>query len=257
MITSEDREKEIQALKTKIRAFDSRKSNLRKYQEITVGDQNLISLLKYELIITTLSGIPGALGMLLRKRFYKYLFKPKLTNVFFGKNMDIFNPNKIKIGKNCLIGDNCLLDAKTGGSISIGNNASIGRGTLIRSGLGAIEIGDNAGIAAYSHIAAMGTTVKLGNDALVSAYCYIIGHAGYVFRSLGEPMTDHPAIGGKGIVIGDDVWLGAGVYVIDGCNIGTGSIIGAGSVVTKDISEYSIAVGVPAKVIKKRSGTES
>ncbi len=246
-----DRQKELLSLKTKQRIFNGRKSYLKKYQEITVGKQNFISLLKYELIITLFSWIPGALGIVLRKYFYKYLFKPKLENVIFGKNIDIFNPNKIKIGKNCLIGDNCLLEAKTGGSISIGNNVCIGRGTLIRTGLGSIEIGDNTGLAAYSHVSAHGTKVRLGKSVAIAAYSYINGSAGYDFGSFDKPMTDQPVYG-KGIVIEDDVWLGAGVYVLDGNNIGTGSVIGTAAVVTKDIPEYSIAVGVPAKVIKKR-----
>jgi len=55
-----------------------------------------------------------------------------------------------------------------------------------------------------------------------------------------------------GIIIEDDVWLGVGSTVLDGVTIGKGSVIGAGAVVTKDIPPYSIAVGVPAKVIKKR-----
>lgn len=56
----------------------------------------------------------------------------------------------------------------------------------------------------------------------------------------------------KGIVIEDDCCLGTGVRVLDGVTIGKGSVIGAGSVVTKDIAPYSVAVGVPARVIKKR-----
>ena len=54
------------------------------------------------------------------------------------------------------------------------------------------------------------------------------------------------------IEIGDDVWIGHGVTVISGVKIGKGAIIGAGSVVNKDIPEYSIAAGCPAKVIKER-----
>jgi acetyltransferase-like isoleucine patch superfamily enzyme len=53
-------------------------------------------------------------------------------------------------------------------------------------------------------------------------------------------------------VIEDDVWIGAGVTVVDGVTIGRGSVIGAGAVVTNDIPPYSIAVGTPAKPIKDR-----
>jgi acetyltransferase-like isoleucine patch superfamily enzyme len=53
-------------------------------------------------------------------------------------------------------------------------------------------------------------------------------------------------------VIEDGVWLGCGVTVLRGLRIGKGSVIGAGSVITNDIPPYSIAVGIPAKVIRKR-----
>ena len=249
--TQKEEAKFLASLRAKSRIFDPTKSPLRKYQEYVIGDGNLITLLKYELIITSLSWIPGVSGIFLRKYFYKYLFKEKLVNVIFGKNIDIFNPHGISIGKNCLIGDNCLLEAKTDGKIFIGNNVQISRGTLIRCAAGSIEIGDNTGIASYSHIAAMGTKVKLGENVLIAAYSYVIGGAGYGLGKVDIPLCTQPRLG-KGIIIEDDVWLGAGVYVIDGNKIGTGSVIGAGSVVTKDIPEYSIAVGVPAKVIKKR-----
>jgi acetyltransferase-like isoleucine patch superfamily enzyme len=55
-----------------------------------------------------------------------------------------------------------------------------------------------------------------------------------------------------GIVVGDDVWLGFGVVVLDGVRIGKGAVVGAGSVVTRDIPDNAIAVGVPARVVKMR-----
>ncbi|KAL0058754.1 hypothetical protein AAF712_014562 [Marasmius tenuissimus] len=61
---------------------------------------------------------------------------------------------------------------------------------------------------------------------------------------------------GLPIVIGDDVWIGSNVQVMPGVIIGKGCTIGAGSVVTKDIPEYSVAVGCPARVIKKLQSVE-
>jgi len=56
----------------------------------------------------------------------------------------------------------------------------------------------------------------------------------------------------KDIVIGNDVWLGSNVVITAGVTIGDGCVIGAGAVVTKNVPDYSIAVGIPAKVIKNR-----
>lgn len=54
------------------------------------------------------------------------------------------------------------------------------------------------------------------------------------------------------VTIGHDVWIGHGVVVMPGVTVGTGSVLGSGAVVTKDIGAYEIAVGVPAKVIRRR-----
>jgi acetyltransferase-like isoleucine patch superfamily enzyme len=62
------------------------------------------------------------------------------------------------------------------------------------------------------------------------------------------------SISREGIEIQDNCWIGTGVRILDGVSIGSGSVIGAGSVVTKDIPSNSIAVGVPAKVIKPSKG---
>ena len=55
--------------------------------------------------------------------------------------------------------------------------------------------------------------------------------------------------------MGDDAWLGYGVIVLDGVRIGKGAVVGAGSVVTEDIPDGGIAVGVPARVVKMRGGS--
>jgi serine acetyltransferase len=52
--------------------------------------------------------------------------------------------------------------------------------------------------------------------------------------------------------VGNDVWIGSGAIILDGISIGDGAIIGAGSVVTKDVPDYAIVAGTPAKVLKFR-----
>ena len=83
--------------------------------------------------------------------------------------------------------------------------------------------------------------------------------AGNLFISSSDLDISHPnsidcsftkELPGK-VIIGDYVWIGANVVVTSGVNIGSFSVIGAGSVVTKDIPDYVIAIGAPARVIKK------
>ena len=72
-----------------------------------------------------------------------------------------------------------------------------------------------------------------------------------------SPVLSKECIFGNETRIGNDVWIGAHVCVKQGVTIGDGAVIGAGSVVTKDVPPYTIAYGVPAKVIKKRFESET
>ncbi len=65
-------------------------------------------------------------------------------------------------------------------------------------------------------------------------------------------MMDQPLVSRGGITVGDGAWIGYGAIILDGVTIGSGAVIGAGSVVKRDIPDYAIAAGTPAKVIKMR-----
>jgi acetyltransferase-like isoleucine patch superfamily enzyme len=92
--------------------------------------------------------------------------------------------------------------------------------------------------------------IKIGNDVRV-APSVILNTADHEFQDPVEKIRKQ-GFQVSPITIEDDVWIGAGVVVNKGVTIGKGSVIGAGSVVTRDVPPYSIAVGVPCKVIKSR-----
>jgi len=92
--------------------------------------------------------------------------------------------------------------------------------------------------------------VEIGNYCRIAHRCSIISEE-HGIEDLSKPIYVQPKKTGK-VVIEDGVWLGCGVTVLRGLRIGKGSVIGAGSVITNDIPPYSIAVGIPAKVIRKR-----
>ena len=91
--------------------------------------------------------------------------------------------------------------------------------------------------------------IQIGNDVLIGPNCNIVP-VNHNIRDRNIPirLQGYPESKG-GIVIEDDVWLGASVTILDGVKIGKGAVIGAGSVVTKNIEPYSINFGVPSKKV--------
>ncbi|MCK5040251.1 MAG: acetyltransferase [Candidatus Aenigmarchaeota archaeon] len=112
-----------------------------------------------------------------------------------------------------------------------------------------IEVGDNVSIN-NSCFFEGGSGIKIGNCVRM-AHCVSIISRNHSFAKRDIPIVEQEFTGAV-VSIGDDVWLGAKVTVLPGVSIGKGSVIGANSVVTHDIPPYSVAVGSPAKVIKKR-----
>lgn len=111
-----------------------------------------------------------------------------------------------------------------------------------------VSLGDYSGIGVNAKI--YGTCI-IGNNVMMGEDCTIIT------RNHGHDRTDIPIIEQgfeveKIVEIGDDVWIGDRVTILPGVHIGKGCIIGAGAVVTHDIPDYSVAVGVPAKVLRNR-----
>lgn len=123
---------------------------------------------------------------------------------------------------------------RNGSRISLGRGCHIGENCFLWAGdsSGRIDLGDH---------------VSLAPGVFITASDYQFAE-GAAFR-------DQPKLE-QSILIGNDVWLGAGVVVTAGVTIGNGCIVGAGAVVTKDIPAGSIAAGVPARIIGQRYGQE-
>lgn len=228
-------------------------SSMKKYQDIFIGSSNLLYFIKYETILTLFGQMPGAAGLFLRKIFFKRLFKRVGSNVVFGRNITIRHPKKIEIGDNVIIDDNCVLDAKGNFEvgINIGNNVLINRNTILSCKNGSIKIGDNTNIGTNCLLHSA-SSLRLGENILIAAYCYLIAGGNHDFKRTDIPIIQQPEIHKGGILVENDVWLGADVKVLDGVKIDTGTIIGAGSVVAKNIPAFSVAVGIPAKIVRSR-----
>ena len=196
---------------------------------------------------------PGAFGYFLRKKFYKLLLKRVGKGVVWGRNVTLRHPHKIEIEDNAAINDFAVLDAYGGknSGIKIGEAALISRNTILNSKGGFIEIGKRASLGMMSIIFSRDCKVRVGNDVLISAYCYLMGGGNHSMERTDIPISLQGAEC-LGIDIGDNVWLGSGVRVRDGCSIGRDSVIGTNSFVSSDIPEFAIAAGSPAQIVKMR-----
>lgn len=136
------------------------------------------------------------------------------------------------------------------GNINIGANSYIGHKVqLIPAGKGII-IGDNSTINSYTVVYGQGG-VSIGNGVRIAAHCVIVP-SNHVFNNPNEYIYKQ-GMSCKGIVIEDDVWIGAGVKILDGVTIAKGCVIGANAVVTHSTEPYGIYVGIPARKIKSRT----
>lgn len=161
----------------------------------------------------------------------------------------------IHIGSKVQIGRNASFSCDTASSkIVVGNLVLIHPSVMLVTGKdGSITIGDNSTVNPFSVLYGHGT-LTIGAYVRIAAHTVMIP-ANHRFDDRSIPI----ALQGlrlQGIEIGADSWIGAGVRVLDGVSIGCGSVVGAGSIVTKSLPSYSVAVGVPARIIGKRGDKE-
>ncbi len=167
----------------------------------------------------------------LRKKYREKIFKLRTgQTAHLVGNYGLINTN-LKFGKNVTIYPGVQFFGD--GQIEIGDNVTIGNNTIL--------------------YASKDGGIKIGTATMIAAQCYIIDvdhgiKAGELISK--QPNTVAP------ITIGSDVWIAAGAKVLKGSVIENGAVIGAQSLVKGHIAENSIAVGIPAKEIKKRTENE-
>jgi acetyltransferase-like isoleucine patch superfamily enzyme len=147
-----------------------------------------------------------------------------------------------EFGSGCIVSPEAIFHPD---SFRMGERSYIAGGAIVRNGH--IEMGAHCSINAYAVVAGrvtMGDGVRIASNA--SLYGFNHGYA-----SVEQPIYRQPQTS-LGIRIGDDVWIGAGAVILDGVAVGSHTIIAAGAVVTKDVPDYAIAGGNPAKVIRSR-----
>ncbi|NNC98727.1 MAG: acyltransferase [Gammaproteobacteria bacterium] len=234
---------------------DSSKSAIQRYQDLALGTSSTWYLIKFELIMLFTSWVPGALGLVLRKLLYPRILGSVGRNVVFGQGVSIRHGLKINIADNVVIDDQVLLDAKgeNNNGITLGEDTIVSRAVVLSCKNGDIRIGSkcSVGIGTIVH-STPDCNVEIGDEVLIGAYCYFVGGGGYISSDLQKSFKSQGPDPRGGIVVKDNVWFGANIQILDGVTVGGSSIIGASSVLNRDVADFDIVAGVPAKVLRSR-----
>ena len=203
-----------------------------------------------------LGPIPGALGLMLRKLFWPRLFGQCGSGVMFGVNMILRHPGRIRLGNNVVLSEGVLLDARhttEPAAIQIGDEVILANNTMISCKEGTVTVGNRTGIGAYTVVqSAQHCPVTIGDDAILGPRCYLVGGGNYQTDRSDIPIAQQGIRASEGCDVGNGVWLGANVSVLDGACLGEGSIAAAGAVVVKPVAPREIVGGVPARTIGQR-----
>lgn len=233
---------------------DESASALKRYTDLAVGKPGLFPLLKYELLTGLLGGAPGAFGLWARKTFLRGLFRRAGGGVVIGRNVVLRHPNRIELGDRVLIDDGCVLDGRhqtAAVSLTVGAGTILSRNCVLSTKDGELHVGAACNFGAECLVYASHGRVIIEDHVLFAARCYI-GGGRYHHDRLDVPIMEQGQYFKGDAVIERNCWIGAGAIVLDAVRVGHDSIIGAGSVVIDDIPPYSIAAGVPARVIRSR-----
>lgn len=204
-------------------------------------------------IMALLGGIPSLVGVGLRGLAYKAILKSEGLPII-EHGVRLLSPTNLQLGKNVYLDSGVYLNALPGG-IVIGAGTSLMHGVIFhvfnyrdlpKSG---IWVGKNCFFGEYTCIRGQGG-VHIG-DGVYTGTQVQIAAVNHVYTDPDQYIKDQ-GITAEGITIEDDVWLASNVVVVDGVTIGKGCVVGAGAVVNKSLPPYSVAVGVPAKVVKDR-----
>lgn len=166
--------------------------------------------------------------------------KPRLWVKWF------LNPFKHKKGKHSIIRRRTRMDVFPFNDFQLGDYSVIEDFATVNNGVGDVLIGKQTIIGISNVIIG---PVTIGNDVMLAQNIVVSG-LNHGYEDINIPPAKQP-VKTSAITISDKVWIGANCVITAGVHIGEHSIIGAGSVVTKSIPPFSVAVGNPARVIKK------
>lgn len=205
-----------------------------------------------QLLYLALGWVPTVVGIGLRSIFYRLILEMRGWAAI-ENGVRLRFADHIRLGHGVYLDQGTYLHACPQG-IELGENTIVMHGAVLHvynfrnmphSG---IKIGRDSLVGEYSVIRGQGG-VTIGDRVYTSPFTQIIA-VNHVFDDPDRPFVEQ-GITAEGIVIEDDVWLGAGAVITDGVRVGKGAVVAAGAVVTKDVPPHSVVAGVPARLIKK------
>lgn len=199
-----------------------------------------------------LGWIPTVAGLALRGLFYRLILRMDGWAAI-ENGVRLRFADHIRLGHGAYLDQGVYLHAMPGG-IDIGANSIVMHGAVLHVynfrniAHAGIRIGRDSLVGEYSVIRGQGG-VQIGDRVYTSPFTQIIA-VNHVFDDPERPFVEQ-GITAAGIVIEDDVWLGAGAIITDGVRVGRGAVVAAGAVVTQDVPPHTVVGGVPARVLKK------
>ena len=205
-----------------------------------------------DLLIVSTTKIPG----LIRGLCCRVFLKESKGLLFIGSRCSIKHRSKIKLGRTVTLGRNVEINALSEEGVSTGDNVTILSNTIIECtgvlrniGVG-LTIGNNVGIAQNCFIQVRGR-VKIGNDVIIGPGVSIFSE-NHNFTDPGLPVSAQGETR-KGVIIEDGAWIGTRAIILDGVRVGKNSVVAAGSVVNRDVPQFAVVGGVPARILKERN----
>lgn len=233
----------------------SQGSGFAAYRHLCYGPTSLGYTLLAETLFCLLGPLPGAAGLFLRSLFYPSLFGAAGRKLLIGRNVTFRHPRKIRFGHNVIIDDNAMIDAKgdTNTGITFGDRVFIGRNSIVYCKNGNITLGEGVNVSSNCTLFSSNSlTIEAG--VMIAGFTYILSGGEYDVTDRATPFVEQSGMETKGpLVIGRNCWLGAHVTVLDAAGIGPNSVIGAGAVVAKPIPADTLALGIPARVVRSLS----
>ncbi len=216
-------------------------------QAPSVGDYLLQGIMT-----TLLGGIPGPLGIAARGLAYRAIMRMDGLAAIECR-VRLRHARNLRLGANVFLDQGVYLHACPSG-IEIGTETCVMHNTEFHVfnfrdlPHAFIKIGKGCFIGESVVIRGQGG-VTIGDHVLVAPQAKILA-VNHNFTDVTRPVMDQ-GISGEGIVIEDGAWIGAGAAVLDGVRVGRGAVIGANAVVTRDVPPHCVAVGSPARVVRK------